>query len=184
MLLQYRDLRDRAVRLMGTAEIGRSTQAFDEAGSDLAHFLLLQSSLNVSFGIFVGVALWAIGVPSPVLWGAIAAIMRFVPYIGVFVAAALPLALAAMVDPGWWMVLETAAVFVIGEPLVGQIVEPLLFGSQTRLSPLAMVLGTAFWALLWRPCPGGTADIGHCGDGPTYTPSRILPHSARQRAGA
>jgi len=151
MLLQYRDLRDRAVRLMGTAEIGRSTQAFDEAGSDLAHFLLLQSSLNVSFGIFVGVALWAIGVPSPVLWGVIAAIMRFVPYVGVFVAAALPLALAAMVDPGWWMVLETAAVFVIGEPLVGQIVEPLLFGSQTRLSPLAVVLGTAFWALLWGP---------------------------------
>jgi predicted PurR-regulated permease PerM len=151
MLLQYRDLRDRAVRLMGTAEIGRSTQAFDEAGSDLAHFLLLQSSLNASFGIFVGVTLWAIGVPSPVLWGAIAAIMRFVPYVGVFVAAAPPIALAAMIDPGWWMVLETAAVFVVGEPLVGQIVEPLLFGSQTRLTPLAVLLGTAFWTLLWGP---------------------------------
>jgi len=151
MLLQYRDLRDRAVRLMGTAEIGRSTQAFDEAGSDLAHFLLLQSSLNASFGIFVGVALWAIGVPSPVLWGAIAAVMRFVPYVGVFVAAAPPIALAAMIDPGWWMVLETTAVFVLGEPLVGQIVEPLLFGSQTRLTPLAVLLGTAFWTLLWGP---------------------------------
>src|ERR1700730_3150993 len=151
ILLQYRDLRDRAVRLMGTAEMGRSTQAFDEAGSDLAHFLLLQSGLNASFGIFVGVTLWAIGIPSPVLWGAIAAAMRFVPYIGVFVAAAFPLALAAMVDPGWWMLLETAAVFVIGEPLVGQIVEPLLFGSPTRLLPRAVLLGTAFWTLLWGP---------------------------------
>jgi predicted PurR-regulated permease PerM len=151
MLLQYRDLRDRAVRLMGTAEMGRSTQAFDEAGSDLAHFLLLQSGLNASFGIFVGIALWAIGIPSPALWGAVAAVMRFVPYVGVFVAAAFPMALAAMVDPGWWMLLETAAVFLIGEPLVGQIVEPLLFGSQTRLSPLAVLLGTAFWTLLWGP---------------------------------
>jgi predicted PurR-regulated permease PerM len=151
ILLQYRDLRDRAVRLMGTAEMGRSTQAFDEAGSDLAHFLLLQSGLNASFGIFVGVALWVIGIPSPALWGATAAAMRFVPYIGVFVAAAFPLALAAMVDPGWGMLLETAAVFVIGEPLVGQIIEPLLFGSQTRLSPLAVLLGTAFWTLMWGP---------------------------------
>ena len=151
ILLQYRDLRDRAVRLMGTAEMGRSTQAFDEAGTDLAHFLLLQAGLNASFGIFVGVALWAIGVPSPALWGAIAAVMRFVPYVGVFVAAAFPMALAAMVDTGWGMLLETAAVFLIGEPLVGQIVEPLLFGSQTRLSPLAVLLGTAFWTLLWGP---------------------------------
>jgi predicted PurR-regulated permease PerM len=151
MLLQYRDLQYRAVRLMGTAEMGRSTQAFDEAGSDLAHFLLLQSGLNAGFGIFVGVALWAIGIPSPALWGAIAAVMRFVPYIGVFVAAAFPLALAAMVDPGWWMLLETAALFLIGEPLVGQIIEPLLFGSQTRLSPLAVLFGTAFWTLLWGP---------------------------------
>jgi len=151
MLLQYRDLRDRAVRLMGTAEMGRSTQAFDEAGSDLAHFLLLQSGLNASFGVLVGIALWAIGIPSPALWGTIAAVMRFVPYIGVFVAAAFPLALAAMVDPGWGMLLETAAVFLIGEPLVGQIVEPLFFGSHTRLSPLAVLLGTTFWTLLWGP---------------------------------
>jgi len=151
ILLQYRDLRDRAVRLMGTAEIGRSTQAFNEAGDDLAHFFFLQSSLNAGFGLLVGVALWAIGIPSPALWGAIAAVMRFVPYVGSFMAAASPMALAAMVDPGWWMLLETAAVFLVGEPLVGQIVEPLLFGSQTRLSPLAVLLGTAFWTLLWGP---------------------------------
>jgi predicted PurR-regulated permease PerM len=151
MLLQYRDLRDRAVRLMGTAEMGRSMQAFNEAGADLAHFLLLQSGLNAGFGAFIGLALWAIGVPSPALWGALAAVLRFIPYVGAFASAAFPLALAAMVDPGWWMFLKTAAVFLVAEPLVGQILEPLLFGSQTRLSPLAILLGTAFWTLLWGP---------------------------------
>ena len=151
ILLQHGDLRDRAVRLMGTQEIGRSTQALNEAGSDLAQFFLLQASLNASFGIVVGIALWAIGIPSSGLWGALAAIMRFVPYVGSFLAAAFPVALAAMIDPGWWRVVETVAVFVVGEPVIGQIVEPLLFGSRTRLSPIAVLIGAAFWTLLWGP---------------------------------
>jgi predicted PurR-regulated permease PerM len=87
MLLQYRDLRDRAVRLMGTAEMGRSIKAFNEAGDDLAHFLLLQSGLNAGFGAFIGLSLWAIGVPSPALWGALAAVLRFIPYVGAFASA-------------------------------------------------------------------------------------------------
>jgi predicted PurR-regulated permease PerM len=151
VLLQYRDLRDRAVRLMGTSQIGRSTQAFDDAGSDLGHYLLLQASVNIGFGVFVGLALWMIGIPSPALWGAMTAILRFVPYVGVFVSAAFPMALAAMIDAGWWKLFEVAAVFVIGDPLLGQILEPLLFGSQTRLSPLAILLAIAFWTLLWGP---------------------------------
>jgi predicted PurR-regulated permease PerM len=151
VLLQYRDLRDRAVRLMGTSEIGRSAQAFDDAGSDLGHYLLLQAAVNFGFGIFVGLALWAIGIPSPALWGAMTAILRFVPYVGAFISAVFPMALAAMIDPGWWKLIEVAAVFVIGDPLVGQILEPLLFGSQTRLSPLAILLAIAFWTLLWGP---------------------------------
>jgi predicted PurR-regulated permease PerM len=151
VMLQYRDLRDRAVRLMGTSEIGRSTRAFDDAGSDLAHYLMLQAAVNVGFGVFVGLALWAIGIPSPALWGAMTAILRFVPYIGAFISAAFPLALAAMIDPGWWKLIEVAAIYVIGDPLVGQIFEPLLFGSQTGLSPLAILLAIAFWTLLWGP---------------------------------
>jgi hypothetical protein len=79
------------------------------------------------------------------------AILRFVPYVGAFLSAAFPMALAAMIDPGWWKLIEVAAVFVIGDPLVGQILEPLLFGSQTRLSPLAILLAVAFWTLLWGP---------------------------------
>jgi predicted PurR-regulated permease PerM len=151
MLLQYGDLRDRAVRLMGASEIGRSTQALTEAGYDLAHFFLLQASLNASFGILVGVALWLIGIPSPGLWGATAALMRFVPYVGSALAAVFPVALAAMIDPGWWMLLETAAVFLVGDIIVGQFVEPVVFGTHTRLSSIAVVLGAAFWTLLWGP---------------------------------
>jgi predicted PurR-regulated permease PerM len=151
ILLQYGDLRDRTVRLMGTAEIGRSTQALSEAGSDLAQFFLLHASLNAAFGVVVGVALWAIGIPSPGLWGAIAAVMRFVPYIGSLLAAAFPIALAAMVDSCCWRLTETALVFIIGEPIVGQIIEPLLFGSHTSLSPIAVLIGAAFWTLLWGP---------------------------------
>jgi hypothetical protein len=77
--------------------------------------------------------------------------MRFLPYIGSLLAAAFPVALAAMVDPGWWKLAETAAVFIIGEPIVGQIIEPLLFGSHTRLSPIAVLIAAAFWTLLWGP---------------------------------
>jgi predicted PurR-regulated permease PerM len=151
MLLQYRDLRDRMVRLMGTAEMGRSTQAFDEASADLAHYLLLQSGVNASFGVLVALSLWAIGIPSPVLWGAMTAVLRFVPYVGVLLSAAFPMALAAMIDPGWWKLVETGAVFIVGDPLLGQFVEPLLVGHQTRLSPLAVLIGISFWSLLWGP---------------------------------
>ncbi len=151
MLLQYSELRDRVVRLMGVAEIGRSTQALNEAGYDLAHFLLLQTGLNMSFGVFIGIALWLIGIPSPGLWGVVAALMRFVPYVGSALAAIFPIALAAMIDPGWWILIETAAVFIGGDIVVGQFIEPLLFGSRTSLSSIAVVFGAAFWTLLWGP---------------------------------
>ena len=151
MLLQYGELRDRVVRLMGVAEIGRSIQALNEAGYDLAHFLLLQTGLNVSFGVFIATALWLIGIPSPGLWGAAAAVMRYVPYVGSALAGIFPIALAAMIDPGWWKLMETAAVFVGGDIIVGQFLEPLLFGSRTRLSSIAVIFGAAFWTLLWGP---------------------------------
>jgi hypothetical protein len=129
--------------------MGRSVQAFDDAGSDLAHYLLLQSMVNLTFGIFVAICLWAIGLPSPLLWGGMTAALRFVPYVGVLISAALPMALAAMIDPGWWKLVLTGSVFVVGDPIVGQLIEPLLFGHQTRLSPLAILIGVSFWTLIW-----------------------------------
>jgi len=151
ILLQYHDLRDRIVRLMGPAEIGRSTQALNDAAVGLAHFFRLQAALNLSFGIVIGVCLWAIGLPNAPLWGALAAILRFVPYIGGALSALLPMALAAAVEPGWTSLLLTAALFGVAEFLTAHIIEPLLFGTNTRISPLAVLLAAAFWTTIWGP---------------------------------
>jgi AI-2E family transporter len=107
--------------------------------------------VNASFGVVIGVGLWVIGVPSPILWGILAAILRFVPYIGAVIAAVFPLALSAAVDPGWSMLLWTAALFVVVEPVVGHVIEPLLYGHSTGLSPVAVVASATFWTALWGP---------------------------------
>ena len=108
ILMQQDDLRDRMIRLFGTSDLHRTTVAMDDAARRLSRYFLAQLALNASFGIVIGTGLWIIGVPSPLLWGVIAAIMRFVPYIGPVLAAIIPLALAAAVDPGWSMLLWTA----------------------------------------------------------------------------
>jgi predicted PurR-regulated permease PerM len=151
ILLQYHDLRDRIVRVMGPAEIGRSAQALNDAALELAHFFRLQAGLNLSFGIVIAVCLWAIGLPNAPLWGAIAALLRFVPYIGGALSALLPMALAAAVEPGWTKLVLTAALFGVAELLTAQVIEPLLFGANTRVSPLAVLLSAAFWTTIWGP---------------------------------
>ena len=151
ILLQYQDLRDRIVRVMGPSEIGRSAQALNDAALELAHFFRLQAGLNLSFGIVIGLALWAIGLPNAPLWGAIAAIMRFVPYIGGALSALLPMALAAAVEPGWTKLILTAVLFGVTEFVTAQVIEPLLFGSRTRVSPLAVLLSAALWTTIWGP---------------------------------
>ena len=151
ILLQREDLRDRVIRLLGTREMHRTTEVLDEAAARLSRYFLLQTALNAGFGVVVGVGLWIIGVPSPLLWGIFTMLMRFVPYIGSILAAVLPVALAAAVDPGWTMVGWTIALFLIGEPLMGHIVEPLVFGMHTGLSPVAIVVSATFWTWLWGP---------------------------------
>lgn len=151
ILLQREDLRDRALRLAGTADLQRSTLAMKDAGRKLSKFFLLQTAMNTGFGLVISLGLWIIGVPTPLLWGMLAGLMRFVPFIGSIIAAVFPIALAAAVDPGWTMVLATAALFLIAEPVAGHIVEPLVYGKNTGLSPLAVVVATIFWTLLWGP---------------------------------
>jgi predicted PurR-regulated permease PerM len=150
-LLQQQDLRDRVIRLLGTKTLHRTTEAMDEAATRLSRYFLLQTALNVAFGIAVGFGLWFIGIPSPLLWGSFAMLMRFVPYIGSVLAAVLPVALAAAVDPGWTMMAWTVALFAIGEPLMGHAIEPAVFGHQTGLSPVAIVTSATFWTWLWGP---------------------------------
>jgi len=151
LLLQREDVRDRAIRLLGSHDLERSTTAMDDAGSRLSQYFLALTGINAAYGIVIGVALWLLGVPSPALWGVMAMVMRFVPFIGSFIAAAFPLLLAAAVDPGWTMFLSTLALYVVGELIMGNAVEPVIQGHRTGLSPLAIVLSAAFWTLLWGP---------------------------------
>jgi hypothetical protein len=121
----------------------------DEAGYRVSRFLLVQTLVNSAFGLTIGVALYTIGLPNAALWGGIAAMLRFIPYLGTAIAAILPLALAFAVDPGWHMLFWTAGVFVALEMIVGNMVEPFLYGSSTGLSAVALVVSAIFWTWLW-----------------------------------
>jgi hypothetical protein len=151
ILFQREDLRDRFIRLAGSGDLQRTTSAMNDAARRLSRYFLFQTLMNATFGVFVGIGLWFIGVPSPFLCGALAAVMRFVPYVGAFIAAAVPILLAAAVAPGWTMMLEVAALFAITEPIVGQLIEPLLYGHSTGISPIAVVVSATFWTWLWGP---------------------------------
>ena len=151
ILLQQNDLRNRLVRLAGAKDLHRTTAALDDAGQRLSRLFLTQLALNAAFGFVIGSALWLIGVPSAPLWGMLAMIMRFVPYIGALISAIFPLVLAAAVGPGWTMVLMTAALFLIAETVVGQAIEPMIYGHSTGLSPVAVITAATFWTWLWGP---------------------------------
>ena len=151
ILLRREDLRDRFLKLAGTGDLQRTTEALDDAGQRLSRFFLMQTLLNAGFGAVIAVGLTAIQVPHAVLWGILAGFMRFVPFIGSLIAAFFPLVLAAAIDPTWTAVLLTAALFIIAEPIAGQVIEPVLYGQHTGLSPVAIVVATLFWTLLWGP---------------------------------
>ena len=151
ILLQREDLRNRLIRLAGSHDLQRTTAALDDAASRLSRLFLIQLLLNGSFGVIIGTGLWLIGVPSAILWGILAAVLRFVPYIGAAIAAAFPMVLAVAVDPTWSMLLWTLALFLIVEPIVGHVIEPMVYGHSTGLSPVAVVASATFWTALWGP---------------------------------
>jgi predicted PurR-regulated permease PerM len=151
MLLQQEDVRDRLIRLFGSNDLHRTTLALDDAGYRLSRYFLVQLGINTAFGVIIAIGLFFIGVPNPVLWGITAMLMRFVPYIGSLIAGVLPVVLAAAVEPGWSMAIWTAALFLVTEPVIGQVVEPLVYGHSTGLSPLSVVIAAIFWTWLWGP---------------------------------
>ncbi len=151
MLLNREDLRDRFIRLVSAGDLQRTTEALQDATERVGRYLLMQLIVNVTYGIPVGIGLWLIGVPNAPLWGLLALVLRFVPYVGPIIAAAFPLLLAIAVDPGWTLVLWTAAMFIVLELISNNIVEPLLYGSRTGLSPLAIIVAAIFWTWLWGP---------------------------------
>jgi predicted PurR-regulated permease PerM len=151
MLLGREDLRNRLIRLAGTDRMDLTTDALDEAADRVSRYLLMQLIVNCCFGLLIGAGLFIIGVPSPALWGVLAMLLRFVPYVGSWIAAIAPLALAFAMDPGWAKLAWTAGLYATVELMTANIIEPLLYGSSTGVSPLALLLAAIFWTWLWGP---------------------------------
>lgn len=151
MLLEREDLRDRFIRLVGYGDLHRTTEALQDAGRRVGQYLLMQLVVNVAYGVPIGVGLWLLGIPNAVLWGLLAIVLRFVPYIGPAIAMILPLFLALAVAPGWSLVLWAAGLFIVMELIINNVIEPWLYGSRTGLSPLAIIVAAIFWTWLWGP---------------------------------
>ena len=151
LMIGHNDLRDRLFRLVGVSQLNVMTQALNDATSRVSKYLLLQLLVNVGFGVLCGTGLFLIGVPYAVLWGAVAAILRIVPYIGAPVAASLPFMLSLAVFDHWMQPLLVFLMFSTIEIVTGNWVEPWLYGVHTGVSSLALILTTVFWTVLWGP---------------------------------
>jgi predicted PurR-regulated permease PerM len=151
VLLQREDLRDRMIRLFGSSDLHRTTLAMNDAAYRLSRYFLTQLAVNAGFGVIIAVGLGFLGIPSPVMWGIFGMLLRFVPYVGAPLAALMPLTLAAAIDPDWSLLFWTAGLYFVTEAILGQAVEPLLYGHSTGLSPFAVVVAATFWTWLWGP---------------------------------
>lgn len=149
MLLGREDLRDRLIHLIGRGHLQNTTQALDEAGHRVSRYLLAQLLVNVSYGFPIGIGLWLIGIPNAVLWGLLATLLRFVPYIGAWISSAFPLALSLAIAPGWTMPAETLGLFLAVELITANVLEPWLYGTSTGLSTMAVILAATFWTWIW-----------------------------------
>ena len=151
MLLQREDLRSRLIRLIGQGRISATTRAMVDAGDRVSRYLRMQLIVNVTYGIPVAIGLYFIGVPNAALWGAFAIVLRFIPYVGPWIAAAFPIVLAIAASPGWTPLLLTIGLFVVLELLSNNVMEPWLYGTSTGVSSIALIVAAVFWAWLWGP---------------------------------
>jgi predicted PurR-regulated permease PerM len=151
ILLQKEDLRDRFIWVAGSGDLQRAKIALDDGASRVSRYLLTQTAINTAFGTLIGTGLWFIGVPNPWLWGLVTMMMRFIPYVGVPLAAVAPIVLSLAVDAGWSKVFWTAGMYFVLEPVTGQFVEPFLYGKTAGLSPIAVVVAATFWTWVWGP---------------------------------
>jgi predicted PurR-regulated permease PerM len=149
ILLYSEDLRDRFVRLVGRHDLHRTIFALNDAGHRLSRYFLSQLTINAGFGVWIGGILAVLGMPGAILLGLLAMLMRFVPFVGSFIALVAPFALAVAISPGWSLALIVLGLFVLSELVVSQVLEPLLYGHSTGISPVAVLVATSFWTLLW-----------------------------------
>jgi hypothetical protein len=149
MLLEREELRDRMIWLLGAGDLSVTTRALDDATQRVSRYLGMQSLVNATQGVAVTIGLLAIGVPGAVLWGALSAVLRFLPYFGPWIAAAIPILLSIVTFHGWTQPLLTVGLFVGIELVTNNVVEPWLYGSSVGLSPFGVVFSAVFWASLW-----------------------------------
>lgn len=148
-LFQREDLRDRFIRLVGQGQVTGTTDALGDATTRVSRYLLMQFLVNVGFGFTVSCVLFLIGVPNAVLWGILTALLKFVPYIGVWIAAAAPIALSMGVSTSWFTPIMALGLYVVLEFFVGSFLEPWLFGKHTGVSAVAILVAAVFWSWLW-----------------------------------
>jgi predicted PurR-regulated permease PerM len=151
VLLEHESLRDRFIRIAGATDICSATLALNDAGERLSRYFVSQFVVNLGFGLVIWTSLSMLRLPQALLCGILAGVMRFVPYVGVGIAALFAAVLALAVDPGWSLAVSTLGVFIVLDIIVGQLVEPHLYGHATGLSPLSVVVGAIFWSWLWGP---------------------------------
>ncbi len=151
ILIKREDLRNRVLRLLGRGRMPRATQAFDDAAERVTRYLRMQFLVNTVFGAMIALGLFLIGLPSALVWGALAGLLRFMPYLGPIVGGALPTIVALAVFPGWMRPLLCLGLVAVIELLVGYAVEPWLYGAHTGVSSLAILVSAAFWTTLWGP---------------------------------
>jgi len=151
ILLEREDLRDRLLRLAGRHDLHRTTEAMNDAAQRISRYLVSQLIVNISCGLPIGIGLALIGIPNAALWGIMVVLLRFIPYLGIVIAAAFPLALAIAVAPDWMLLVWTALLFVGIELVVSNLIEPLVYGGTTGLSSVALIAAATFWTWLWGP---------------------------------
>lgn len=151
MLLQREDLRNRMIRLIGQGRMSATARAMDDAGARVSKYLLMQLVVNVTYGIALAIGLYFIGVPNAILWGALAAVLRFIPYVGPWIASAFPILLSLASSPGWLMPLMAFALIVLLELISNNVMEPWLYGSSTGVTPIALIVAALVWTWLWGP---------------------------------
>jgi predicted PurR-regulated permease PerM/methylmalonyl-CoA mutase cobalamin-binding subunit len=151
MLLKREDLRGRMIRLIGQGRISATTRAMEDAASRVSRYLSMQFLVNTWYGVCVALGLYFIGIPNAVLWGLLAGVLRFVPYIGPWAGAALPFILSFAISDNWISPVLTIALFILLEATISNFVEPWLYGASTGVSPIALIISAVFWTWLWGP---------------------------------